>query len=139
MNLQQIKSGISHKKSKRLGRGRASGKGKTSTRGHKGQKSRTGFNLPKRFEGGQTSLIQRLPKKRGFKSRKTRSVIVKLADIAKKFKTNEIISPQTLFSKGLIKDKNIVIKIIGANPEKLVYNIKGLKFSKSIKNEQSNQ
>lgn len=139
MNLHQIKADSKKRESKRLGRGYASGKGKTSTRGHKGQKSRSGHNIPNRFEGGQTSLIQRLPKKRGFKSKKQPVSVVKLIDIAAKFNSGDLISPKTLLSHGLVENKQNPIKIIGANPDKLVFNIKGLKFSKSIKNEQSNQ
>lgn len=56
------------RKAKRVGRGVGSGKGKTAGRGTKGQKSRSGYNIPLRFEGGQTPLVQRLPKKKGFKS-----------------------------------------------------------------------
>lgn len=64
MKLNEFKS--YNKKSKRLGRGRATGKGKTSGRGHKGQKARAGKKLRPGFEGGQTPIFQRLPKYRGF-------------------------------------------------------------------------
>lgn len=60
--------GLGRRRVKRLGRGHGSGKGKTSGRGVKGQKSRSGYNLPRRFEGGQSSFIQRLPKIGGFTS-----------------------------------------------------------------------
>ena len=58
------------KTAKRLGRGISAGGGKTAGRGTKGQKSRAGHNIPKRFEGGQTPLSMRLPKLRGFKVKK---------------------------------------------------------------------
>ena len=70
-NLPKIVTG----KAKRLGRGLSSGKGKTSGRGTKGQKSRSGYNIPRRFEGGQTPLVQRLPKMKGFKGKLTKEEI----------------------------------------------------------------
>jgi len=117
------------KKGKRRGRGIASGKGKTAGRGTKGQKSRAGFNLPRRFEGGQTALIQRLPKKKGFKSRKLKPIVLNMAQIGKNFKEGEEVNLKTLLEKGLIKDRKRPVKILGAKFSKK------LKFSQVILNQ----
>lgn len=63
---------------KRVGRGLAAGQGKTAGRGTKGQHARAGFNLPRRFEGGQSSLIQRLPKRKGFRGLAKKPVAVRI-------------------------------------------------------------
>jgi len=100
---------------KRVGRGLASGKGKTATRGTKGQKSRSGYNIPRRFEGGQTSKIQRLPKVRGFKSRFAKPLVLTLAKIEAKFNDGETVNFKTLIEKGLIKNAEMPVKVIGAS------------------------
>ncbi len=106
MNLTDLKPKFGSKqKQKRLGRGPASGHGKTCGRGTKGQNSRTGGGTRLGFEGGQMPLIRRVPK-RGFtnKFKKTYS-IVNLETLEKKFKANSIINP------GLLKQKKIINKI----------------------------
>ena len=99
------------KKNKIKGRGPGSGHGKTSTRGSKGQTSRSGRDFYLGFEGGQTPLIRRIPK-RGFFS-KFRKVyqIVNLRDLDRI--QEKIISLGTLEENGLIKDKNKLVKILG--------------------------
>ena len=106
-----------NKKKIRLGRGIGSGKGKTSARGHKGQKSRSGVAI-KSFEGGQMPLYRRLPK-RGFKSIKSRNVAIlnlsKIQNIIDK-KKNElkgILDLKTLKEKNLINKKFKKLKILG--------------------------
>lgn len=89
-------------KKKRLGRGIAAGGGKTAGRGTKGQKSRRGYNLPKFFEGGQTSLIKRTPKQRGFYHFKNKPQIIKLSLIEKLFSQNDNISPKLLIERKII-------------------------------------
>lgn len=121
-------SKINRRKSKRLGRGLSSGKGKTAGRGTKGQKSRSGFNIPRSFEGGQTPLIQKLSKVRGFKSRNPKPQVIDIKVIESKFKDGDIIDYKTLITKGLIKDKKEPIKILGS---KLT---KKLKFREVILN-----
>ena len=103
---------LQKKESKRLGRGLGSGKGNTAGRGTKGQKSRSGYNIPRRFEGGQMPWIQRLPKKRGFLSLKSKPQIVKLSILEKTFKDGEKINNKVLFEKGLIKSDKIPVKIL---------------------------
>jgi large subunit ribosomal protein L15 len=92
-----------NKKKKRVGRGPGSGHGKTSTRGHKGQKSRSGYSGRAGFEGGQMPLQRRLPK-RGFTNIFKKDWIeVKIADLQKQFKASDQITPELLAERGLIK------------------------------------
>lgn len=99
-----------HKRKKLLGRGPSSGHGKTSTRGSKGQTSRTGRDFYPGFEGGQMPLIRKVPK-RGFTSRfKKEYQIVKAGDLNKI--KEPTITPQLLAEKGLIKDKDKPVKIL---------------------------
>jgi len=107
-NLVKLKA----RKSKRLGRGPGSGRGTTAGRGTKGQKSRSGYNIPRRFEGGQMPWIQRIPKKRGFLSLGIKPQIVKLSTLEKIFKKGQKINSKTLFEKGLIKSSKIPVKIL---------------------------
>ncbi len=97
-----------NKKKIRVGRGIGSGKGKTSSRGHKGQKSRSGVSI-KSFEGGQMPLYRRLPK-RGFKSFKKNTVaILNLSNIQKMLEKKQNESQTTLDLK-ILKEKNLINK-----------------------------
>jgi large subunit ribosomal protein L15 len=103
MKLHELKKVNTNSKSKRVGRGISAGGGKTAGRGTKGQKSRSGYNLPRKFEGGQTPLAMRLHKLPGFKSFQVKARIITLSDISKNYKTGEVVSSQTLAEKGMIK------------------------------------
>ena len=106
MNLNSLSK--INKKKIRVGRGIGSGKGKTSSRGHKGQKSRSGIAI-KSFEGGQMPLYRRLPK-RGFKSFKQKNTaILNLSKIQNIFKKNKNLLNNSLDLKSL-KDKKIINK-----------------------------
>ncbi|MEK9156052.1 MAG: 50S ribosomal protein L15 [Patescibacteria group bacterium] len=98
INLESVKT----KSRKRLGRGIAAGGGKTAGRGTKGQKARAGYNLPRRFEGGQTPLSMRLPKLPGFKSHRPKKTVVSLDEISTHYKDGERVSLESLVKKGLI-------------------------------------
>ena len=106
-----------NKKKIRVGRGIGSGKGKTSSRGHKGQKSRSGVSI-KSFEGGQMPLYRRLPK-RGFKSFKEKNTaILNLSKIqtiseSKKNQIKDIISLEILKKNKLVNKKFLKLKILG--------------------------
>jgi large subunit ribosomal protein L15 len=101
------------KKSKRVGRGPGSGHGGTSCRGEKGQKSRSGSRLRAWFEGGQTPLVRRVPKK-GFSPRTTRRYqIVNLRDLSRCELVGEV-TPQILFGAGLIHDADGRVKVLGS-------------------------
>lgn len=128
-NLISIKN---NKPSKRLGRGLSSGKGRTSGRGTKGQKSRSGHNIPRSFEGGQTPLIQRLAKKRGFHGHQAARPVLSIEKIEKNFNDGDVVNLKTLYAKGLIADPKIRIKILG--PGKLTKKIKfsGVVLNKSL-------
>lgn len=97
---------------KRLGRGGGSGKGTTAGRGTKGQKSRSGHNIPRRFEGGQMPWIQRLPKTQGFRSRQIKPQVVRLSLIEKIFKGGLKIDRKALLAKKLIKSEKLPVKIL---------------------------
>jgi large subunit ribosomal protein L15 len=108
----------SNKKKIRVGRGIGSGKGKTSSRGHKGQKSRSGVSI-KSFEGGQMPLYRRLPK-RGFKSLNKNNIAIlnlsKIQNILDK-KKNKILNSldlKILKEKKLINKKFLKLKILGS-------------------------
>jgi len=115
-------------KRKRVGRGMGSGMGKTSTRGHKGQRSRTGSRMIRGFEGGQMPLHRRMPK-RGFTNifRKEFN-IVSLERLAELGETT--ITPDVLRKAGVIKTKHPV-KILGDGELKVALTVSAHKFSKT--------
>jgi len=100
MELVSVKS----KNKKRIGRGLSSGQGKTAGRGTKGQKSRSGHNIPRKFEGGQTPLSMRLPVMPGFKSHKPKARVISLTEISTSFKNGETVSIESLIAKSIIKE-----------------------------------
>ena len=103
----------STKKRKRVGRGTGSGKGKTSTRGTKGQNSRSGGGVRPTFEGGQLPLVKRLPKLRGFTNRfKVHYIPVNLDILNQLFDNNTDVTPESLATVGLLgnaKDPVVVL------------------------------
>ncbi len=105
----------STKKRKRVGRGRSSGHGKTSGRGTKGLQARSGGGVSPGFEGGQTPLYRRLPK-RGFLPHggKTEVAIVNLKDLSARFPAGSVVDPDGLVAKGLIKKSGRgAVKVLG--------------------------
>ncbi len=102
------------KSSKRVGRGCGSGKGKTSTRGHKGQNARKGHKQKLGFEGGQMPLVRRLPK-RGFNNFEFRAAAfgVNVSTLEKLFNAGDEITVATLAAKGLTDNKRPRVKILG--------------------------
>jgi large subunit ribosomal protein L15 len=112
---------------KRLGRGHGSGHGKTSGKGHKGQKSRTGVSIPAWFEGGQMPLHRRLPK-RGFTARNPkRFQVVNLAALAELDGTEY--GPEELKQVGLVKSASRPIKILGDGTPGRAVTVKAHAFS----------
>lgn len=117
-----------HKKRKLLGRGPSSGHGKTSTRGSKGQTSRAGRHFYLGFEGGQSPLIRRMPK-RGFTNQfKKEYQILNLSDLGRIKETT--VTLELLEEKGLIKDKTKLVKILGDGELKNPVTIQAHAFSK---------
>lgn len=120
------------KKAKRVGRGIGSGHGKTSCKGHKGQKSRSGGTKGPGFEGGQMPLQRRLPK-RGFKNRfKIDYAIVNLKDISR-LEGLDIITPEVLVERGIIRDPKNGIKVLGEGEIQRPLKIRANAFSASAK------
>lgn len=125
-----------HKKKKLLGRGSSSGHGKTSTRGSKGQTSRSGRDFYAGFEGGQSPLIRKFPK-RGFTNKFRKEYqIVNLEELSKIKEAN--INPELLETKGLIKNKRKLVKILGNGTIKNAITISAHAFSKRASTEIKN-
>ena len=133
VGLESLKPPLgAHKKKKLLGRGPSSGHGKTSTRGFKGQTSRAGRDFYLGFEGGQTPLIRRIPK-RGFSTRGFKKIyqVVNLKSLAKL--SGPSVDPAVLAQQGLIKDKEGLVKILGEGELLKPLMIKAHAFSKRAK------
>lgn len=119
-----------HKRKKLLGRGSGSGHGKTSTRGHKGQRARAGRDFYLGFEGGQSPLVRRIPKRGFFHRRRKRYESVNLKEL-NNFPKDTIIEPRFLAEHKLIKNSRAAIKILGEGELKLPLTIKAHTFSKN--------
>jgi len=132
MKLYDLKPqpGAKHKK-KILGHGEGSGHSGSSTRGMKGQKSRSGGAKPKWFEGGQMPLLRRITK-RGFSNTRfeKKYSIINLETLEKKFDSNSIVDPAVLIEKKMIR-KDFPVKILGDGELTKSLIIKAHKFSKS--------
>jgi large subunit ribosomal protein L15 len=131
-NLKPAKG--STKSSKRIGRGQGSGKGGTSTRGHKGAKSRSGYSQKIGFEGGQMPLHRRVPKW-GFKNRNRveyRGINVDVLQQLFENKNISVIDPEILYANGLV-GKNDLVKILGRGDLKAKIEVKAHAFSDKAK------
>ncbi len=130
MKIHELKPASgSRKKPKRVGRGVGSGHGKTSCRGHKGQKSRSGGGKGAGFEGGQMPLQRRLPK-RGFKNLFSKEyVILNVSDIDRL--GLDTVSPEVLLERGVIKSLKDGLKILGDGELKRAVTVKANAFSNS--------
>jgi large subunit ribosomal protein L15 len=120
----------STKRPKRVGRGIGSGRGKTSTRGHKGQKSRSGGGVRPGFEGGQMPLYRRLPK-RGFTNIFKKEFSIVNIDDLNAFEENTKVTPELLIEKGIIKKVKDGVKILGKGELNVKVDVKANAFSKS--------
>ncbi len=134
MQINTIKLFNKKKTRKRVGRGGK--KGTYSGKGMKGQKARSGVSMDPLFEGGRSTLIDRMKKKRGFKSNKSKKTIISLLKMSQKFNNNDIVNKDSLIKKGLInktESKN-EIKILGKSDLKVKLNIdKRIILSQSAK------
>lgn len=99
-----------HKDRKRVGRGISAGGGKTAGRGTKGQQSRTGKKISATFMGGQGALVQRIPKKRGFRSLRTPAQVVYLG--ALQVFEGKTVTNESLFEQGFVATPHHTVKII---------------------------
>jgi large subunit ribosomal protein L15 len=129
MNLSNLRAPKkANENKKRVGRGMGSGMGKTSTRGHKGQRSRSGSRMMRGFEGGQMPLHRRLPK-RGFTNIfRTEYTVLNLDRISQLGEAN--VTLETLMKAGLARNGELV-KVLGDGDLKSKINIQAHKFSKS--------
>ena len=133
MNLNQIGAPEgAHRNTKRRGRGSGSGHGKTSCRGRKGAKKRSGRTTRPGFEGGQMQLVRRIPK-RGFNVPFKNSFQIVNVESLNRFKENSIVGPKELKAAGLIGSEKDQIKILGDGDVKKAVTIKAHKVSDSAR------
>jgi len=132
MKLHNLKPAAgSRDNSVRKGRGTGSGLGKTAGRGHKGQKARAGGGKGPYFEGGQTPLQRRMPK-RGFTNIfKKEIVAINLRQIEDHFEAGGLVTPETLVETGLVKNVRDGIKILGNGELTKALTVKAQAFSKT--------
>ena len=131
MKLGELKPSVKKEERKRLGRGVGSGLGKTSGKGHKGQKARSGGGVRRGFEGGQTPLYRRLPK-RGFTNINAKNYTEVTLTMLNKSKATDV-TAETLISEGIISKANdgIVVLATGNLDKKL--NVKAVRFTAKAK------
>ena len=116
--------------SKRLGRGQGSGQGKTAGKGHKGQGARSGGGVALGFEGGQTPIYRRIPK-RGFTNVNRVEYAIVNVEQLNRFENGVEVSPELLIEVGLVKKEYNGIKILGVGTLEKKLTVKAHKFSKS--------
>ena len=129
MKLNELVKSPETKNRKRVGRGQGSGLGKTAGRGENGQKSRSGVSIKPWFEGGQTSLFKRLPK-RGFNNAKFRKeyAVINLSDL-NRFEDGTEVTPELLIETGIIKKPLAGIKVLANGKLEKKVNVKAHRFS----------
>ena len=132
MKLHELKKAPEAKASKRKGRGPGSGLGKTSGRGHKGQNSRSGGGVSAWFEGGQSPLYRRIPK-RGFSNKRfaVRYATINLSDLNKFFGDGDTVSLEVLKERKIIKKELSGLKILGNGNLEKKLTIKANRFTSS--------
>lgn len=131
MKLHELKPAEgSRKERKRVGRGTSSGWGKTSGRGHKGQKARSGGGVRPGFEGGQNPLLRRLPK-RGFTNPNRVEYAEVNLDRLDRFEANTEVTPELLLKTGVISSLKDGVKILGNGEVTVALTVKANKFSQS--------
>ena len=132
MKLHELERNIgATTKKKRIGRGPGSGLGKTSGKGQKGQKARSGVSIGAVFEGGQLPLYRRIPK-RGFKNAKFKTVYacINVGEL-NKFEDGAVVTPALLKEAGLLKNQLDGVKVLGNGKLEKKITIQANKFSKS--------
>ncbi|CAM3243225.1 50S ribosomal protein L15 [Filibacter tadaridae] len=133
MKLHEMKPAAgSRKVRKRVGRGMGSGMGKTSSRGHNGQNSRSGGGVRLGFEGGQIPFFQRLPK-RGFTNINRKEYAIVNIDTLNRFDEGTEITPALLIESGIVSNAKSGIKILGNGTLEKKITVKAHKFSASAK------
>jgi large subunit ribosomal protein L15 len=133
MKLHELKPAEgSRKERKRLGRGIGSGQGKTAGKGHKGQNARSGGGVRLGFEGGQTPLFRRLPK-RGFTNINRKDYAVVNLDALNRFEEGTEVTPELLIETGVVKNEKAGIKILAKGNVEKKLTVKAHKFSSTAK------
>jgi large subunit ribosomal protein L15 len=140
VGLHNLKPGQPRKATKRLGRGPGTGHGKTSGRGHKGAGARSGSKRKVAYEGGQTPIHMRMGKLRGphhkmsmpFEPFRTKTQPVNVADLEKRFKAGDEVTPESLREAGLAKRRHPV-KVLGNGDISTKLTVKAHAFSASAK------
>ncbi len=135
MRIHDLRAPMGAKKDpKRIGRGKGSGHGGTATRGHKGQKSRTGASIPASFEGGQMPLVRRIPK-RGFNNARFAKVYqyINVSALEGRFEPGSTVGPEQMREAGLIGDAFTPVKVLGNGEMTIPLTVKAHMFSASAK------
>ena len=130
MKLHELNSLPEAKRRKIVGRGPGSGMGKTSTRGEKGQKARSGVSIKPWFQGGQTPLYRRIPI-RGFNNKQfeTKFAIINLSDLDKFFNDGDVVTPEVLKERKIIKKQLNGVKVLGNGELTKKLTVKANRFS----------
>ena len=130
MKLENLPKSKETKSKKIVGRGPGSGMGKTSTHGQKGQKSRSGVSVSAWFQGGQSPLYRRLPK-RGFNNKRfeTKYACINLSDLNTYFNDGDVVTPEILKERGIIKKQLSGIKVLANGKLEKKITVKANRFS----------
>ena len=133
MKLHELKPAEgSRKERKRKGRGIGSGNGKTAGKGHKGQNARSGGGVRLGFEGGQTPLFRRLPK-RGFTNINRKEYAIVNLDVLNRFEDGTEVTPELLIETGIVSNEKAGIKILAKGNIEKKLTVKAHKFSSAAK------
>ncbi|MFD0051580.1 50S ribosomal protein L15 [Actinomycetes bacterium NPDC127524] len=133
MKLHELKAAEgSRKERKRKGRGIGSGNGKTAGKGHKGQNARSGGGVRLGFEGGQTPLFRRLPK-RGFTNINRKDYAIVNLDVLNRFEEGTEVTPALLIETGIVSKEKAGIKILAKGNVEKKLTVKAHKFSSAAK------
>jgi len=132
MNLSDLKppKGAKHSK-KRVGRGPGSGTGVTSGRGHKGQKSRSGYHHKRGFEGGQMPLQRRVPKRGFFNLFRVEYAVVNLDTLEDRFEAGTEVTPELLRERRLVRSNAKLVKVLGRGNIETALTVRAHKFSRT--------
>ena len=130
MKLHELNALPEAKNKKRLGRGPGSGTGKTAGHGEKGQKARSGSSISPWFQGGQSPLYRRIPK-RGFNNKRfeVKFATINLSDLDKFFKDGDVVTPEILKEMGIIKKQLSGVKVLANGELKKKLTVKANRFS----------
>ena len=132
MEIQDLGPAVKSVNRKRIGRGIGSGTGKTAGKGHKGQKARTGGKIRRGFEGGQTPLYRRIPK-RGFNNIFTvEYACVNVSDL-ERFDEGTVVNIDLLLNEGIIRKEKAGLKVLGNGNLSKKLTVEAKKFTKSAK------